>query len=112
MTAEQLILAQYLDSWKAADSKDNAEATASKAAETGKTHYVTHVSASFSAAAAKLLQIKDDTTVIYEHYIVDSAAVIFPTPLKITAGKAVSAVLAPSGTAGTIGKVNLVGFTV
>ncbi|MEW6183847.1 MAG: hypothetical protein AB1500_11875 [Bacillota bacterium] len=99
-------------SWVAADSKDNAEATATKAAVTGAVHFVSHVSASFSGAATKLLQIKDDVTIIFERYIVNAETVNFSVPLKITSGKAVSAVLAASGTAGVIGKVNLAGFTV
>lgn len=97
--------------WVEKDSKDNAAATATRAAETGKIHYITGVFASYSAAKTLLLQIKDGSTVIAEQYVVNSEAITFPTPIRATKGNAVSAVLAASGTDGTIGKVNLTGFT-
>lgn len=96
--------------WVESDSQDNALATATKAAETSKTHVITGVYASYSAAVTGLLQIKDDTTVIFEQYVVNATEI----PLNITAtqGNAVSAELAASGTLGQIGKVNLTGYTV
>jgi hypothetical protein len=97
--------------WVASASADNALATATKAGEAGKSHYVTTITASFSAAATALLQVKDGAAVIAEHYVKDGAVIALPTPIKITAGNAVSAELAASGTTGTIGKVTLVGFT-
>lgn len=97
--------------WVESDSQDNAEATAEKAAATGKKHFVSSISASFSASATKLLQIKDDTTVIWESYVVNSGQFTFPSPIEITSGKKVSAVLAASGVGGTVGKVNITGFT-
>jgi hypothetical protein len=96
--------------WVAKDSKDNALATAAKAAVPGGSHYITGFAASYSATKTGLLQIKDGSTVIAEHYVYDSAAVQF-APIKVTKGNAVSAELAASGAGGTIGKVNLTGFT-
>lgn len=98
--------------WVVKDSKDNAPATAAKAADSaGRSHHVTGVYASYSAAKTGLLQIKVDTAVVFEHYVVNSEAINFEIPIQCAPGKAVSAELAASGTAGNIGKVNLVGFT-
>ncbi len=98
--------------WTAKDSQDNADATATKAAPAaGVSHYITGVLASYSAAKTLLLQIKDDTTVIAEYYVVNSQHLTFGKPIKITAGKACSAVLTASGTGGVLGKVALIGYT-
>lgn len=106
------ILSGPANGWVAKDSQDNALATASKAAGgAGVYHYVTGVYASFSAAATKLLQIKDGTTVIWEGYVVNSRDVVFGSPIRIAANAACSAELAASGTVGVVGKVNITGFT-
>lgn len=99
--------------WVAVDSKDNAAATAAKAAptDTRKQHVVYEVDASYSATKTLLLQIKDGTTVIWEGYVYDQRHVSFPRGIAITIGAACSAVLAASGTGGVIGKVNLHGVT-
>lgn len=97
--------------WVARDSKDNALATATKAAVAGSSHYITNIFASYSATATGLLQLKDESTVIAEFSVVDSAVVNLGAPIKITKGNAVSAELAASGSGGTVSKVNLVGFT-
>lgn len=97
--------------WVAKDSKDNALATATKAAVSGSSHYITNIVADFSATATKTLQIKDGTTVIAEFSVVDSAVINLGAAIKITKGNAVSAELAASGAGGTVGKVNLIGFT-
>lgn len=102
----------YVNGWVATGSADNALATASKAAETGKSHYITAVFAGYSAAKTGLLQIKDGTTVIAEFYIENAEVIPLPTPIKATAGNAVSVELAASGAAGNIGKANIVGYTV
>jgi len=95
--------------WIETDSKDNAEATASHAAATGRQYVIYSVDASFSAAATKLLQVKDGTTVIWEGYVVNSRDISFSEGIAATPGNAVSAVLAASGTGGLIGKVNIHG---
>jgi hypothetical protein len=95
--------------WTAKDSQDNALATAAKAAVAGKRHCINTVIASFSAAAIKLLQVKEGTTVILEQYV-HNAEVIQLDYLGAT-GNALSAELAASGTGGVLGKVAIVGYT-
>ena len=103
---------KYLDNWTVKHSADNATATATKAASAGATHFITSVSAGFSTAATKLLQIKDGATVIVEYPVVNADVIALPAPIKATTGNAVSAVLAASGGAGNVGYVNLFGFTI
>lgn len=101
-----------LPGWIAKDKQTNALATATKAAQIGKSHYITAVSGSYSAAAAgKLLQVKDGATVIAEFHVHNSFSHTFPKPIWITAGAACSAELAASGTAGVDGAVTLSGIT-
>lgn len=103
-------MARSATGWAVTASDTNAVTTASKAAATGKQHVVYAVSASFaSTTSGILLQIKDDTTVIWEDYVYDSQPFEFPKGLAITPGNACSAVLAASG--GAIQKVNLHGVT-
>ena len=99
--------------WTATETKDNALATASKTAPSeGKSHYVTGLSASFSAAAAgKQLQLKAGTTVLGTWYVHDALDVAFPAPIVIPGSQAVSAELEASGTGGTVGAVVLMGRT-
>lgn len=99
------------EGWAVSASADNALATATKAAVAGKSHRITAIFASYSGSKTGLLQIKDGAAVIFEQYIVNADVISLPAPLKITAGNAVSAELAASGTAGILGKVNLAGFT-
>lgn len=99
--------------WNERDSQDNALATATRAAVPNKTHVVFGISASFSAAtASKLVQIKDDTTVLWEGYITNGEHLPFPRGIKIAEGNACSAELAASGTGAVLGKINLHGATV
>ncbi len=92
-------------------SQDNALATATAAAgDTHQRYYITGVDASFSAAATKLLQLKDDATVVWEGYIVNDGSINFDPPIEGSLSKAFSAELAASGGAGVIGKVNLRGY--
>lgn len=111
-TLKSLKEGKYLNSWVVKASADNAAATATKAAVTGKTYYLAGVAAGFSSAATKLLQIKDGATVIAEYPIVNSDILNLISPVAITSGAALSAVLAASGGSGNIGYVNLFGFTV
>ena len=100
--------------WVEKASADNALATATRAAAgEGRRHVVTKVLASFSAAATKLLQLKHGAVVVFEHYVVNSEVVEIPEGLRNAGNnEAVSAELAASGGAGTIGKVNLCGYTI
>lgn len=99
--------------WVETANADNVAATATRAAETGKSHYVTSVSASFSASVAgALLTISEGAAEIARVYVHDHAEVSLPKPIEIAEGTAVSAELAASGSAGVVGAVNLTGYTV
>jgi hypothetical protein len=99
------------DGWVEKASADNALAVASKAAVSGKSHYIGAIFASYSGSKVGLLQIKDGATVIAEYYVNNAGVIPLDVPIKVTEGNAVSAELAASGTAAVLGKVNLVGFT-
>lgn len=96
--------------WIEKGSATAATATATKAAASGKRHYLTHVSASCGAAAIAVLQIKDGVTVLAEISVHNAEVLTFPTAVQITRGAAVSAELATCG-AGVVGRVNISGFT-
>ena len=95
--------------WEEADSKDNATATATHTKEANRRHVITLVSASFSVANIKLLQLKRATTVVLEFYVHNAEVV--PVFLRGATNEDVSAVLAASGTSTEIGKVNIHGYT-
>lgn len=99
--------------WSEIASADNAVATATHAGGgAGTTHYITHVSASYEVNGDRgLLQIKDGTTVIAEHYVEDSVVLTWPNGLPVSDNADAVAELAASGTAGNLGKVNIAGFT-
>lgn len=82
-------------------------AVASKAATTGKTHYITDAAAS-SDKAGSILLIYDGTTVIWQEQVgVGHCELHFVQPLKGTFGAAVS--VAIDGTSAC--KANIAGFT-
>jgi hypothetical protein len=92
---------------------DNALASAIRAAEAGKSHYITGVSAAYSAAVVgKLLEVKDGATVLHRTYVHSARDLEWPKPLKGTAGNAVSVELAASGSLGQLGVVSLTGYTI
>lgn len=107
-----LLNRQYQSKVLAKDSKDNAVATATANSQTPNQNYnITGIDASYSVSSTSgLLQLQDGATVIYEQYVHGHAEINFDSPIEITMGNSVSAVLAASGTAGTIGKVNLRGY--
>lgn len=96
----------------AKDSQDNAIATATAAAGTNQSRYfITGVDASYSVASTSgLLQLKDGTTVVHEQYVHGALELSFPSAIIGSKNTAFSAVLAASGTATQLGKVNLRGF--
>lgn len=100
--------------WTANASADNATATATKAASTSQRHVITTVIASYGGAKTGLLTIKEGSTTLLEHYVVNSEVITFPNGglRASTTNLAVSAELAASGTGGTLGKVALVGYSV
>lgn len=98
--------------WVEYDAQNNATATATKAAATGKQHIVYSVHGSFASAIAnKTLTIKDGTTTIWQHTFSNSLSVEFPAGIAITPGAAVSAELEAAGSA-VIGNVTLHGRTI
>lgn len=85
-------------------------ATATRAASSGKNHYVTAIVASFSAASAAALTVKDGASSLFVVDVHDSEVIPLERPLEITKGNAVSAELAAGG-AGIDGNVTLIGYT-
>jgi len=84
-------------------------ATATKAGLAGKQHIVRSVDASaVGAAEILLLQIKDDTDIVWEGHVHQQREIPFPGGLSITTGNACSAVFAAGA---GVTKVNLHGTT-
>lgn len=104
---------RILSSWVETDSQDNAQATATRPAPSaGQHHLVTSISASFSAAVAGAqLRLLEGATEIARWHVHDQFEMTFTSPILIAPGTAVSLELAASGGAGTIGSVNLTGYT-
>lgn len=90
---------------------DNATASATRAADSVETHYVTGVDASYSDPASGLLTIKDGATVVWRGHVHDARELQFSQALRATEGNAVSAELAGAGTAGIMGVVSLQGYS-
>ncbi len=103
---------QYPSTVLAKESQDNAEATATAAASSnGNRYFITGVDAFYSVAATSgLLQLKDGATVVWEGYVHGDLSLSFDSPIIGSVDTAFSVVLAASGTAGQIGKVNLRGY--
>lgn len=97
--------------WSVTGTADNATASATRAAETGKAHYVTGIHGSFSAANIKLMTLKDGSTIIGNFHVHNQRDVHFDRPLRITQGNAALLELAASGVGGQIGAVTITGFT-
>lgn len=89
---------------------DNAAAavTLAKPAN-GAKHKVCEVSASFSAAAIKLLTITDGGTVKGNYHVHNQRSVMFDPPLELLDSASIS--LAASGTGGVIGALTVSFFT-
>ena len=86
-------------------------ATATKAAEAGKSHFVTMAHATMESGADKLVQLKDGATVKHSWYAGPNAPPIrFDPPFKITEAALVSLNIA-AGAASVDGIVTLFGFT-
>lgn len=98
--------------WSVTTTADNAVATVTKAAESGKSHYITSISSSFSVAKIKLATLKDGATVIGNYHVHNQRDIVFAKPVKLTAGNAAELSLAASGTAAEIGAVTMTGYTI
>lgn len=91
---------------------DNAAATATRAAVTDRQHFVTGISGCFSAAVAGArLELREGATVLQDFAVHNQFSEDFAHPIAIARGAACSAVLAASGTGGTVGRVNLRGYS-
>lgn len=84
-------------------------ATATKSAATGTSHYITDISASSDKAGA-VISVKDGTTTIWQAIIDANSSYehSFVTPLKGTAGNAVS--ITVDGTSAC--KANIAGYSI
>ena len=97
--------------WSVTDLQTAGIATATKAAEAGKSHHVTMALASMESGAAKRVELTDGTTVLATWYATfGSPPVHFDPPLKITQAALVSLNIA-AGEASVDGMVSLFGFT-
>ncbi len=97
--------------WSVTDLQTEGIATATKAAEAGKSHYVTMALASMESGEAKKVQLKDGTTVLASwHVSQNSPPIPFDPPKKITQGALVSLNI-EEGAASVDGTVTLFGFT-
>lgn len=108
-----------VEQWRETASADNGAATATHAAVTNKRHFVSGFSISASAAfaglkTAKIRQNGGATT--RREFQIPAAAFApiiyeFKRPLEIPRGEDVDITLDASGTAGVVGRVEIVGFT-
>ena len=105
--------------WTVVDSQTNATATATKAAVSGKQHFITGVSFSMSAApaASVTVQVKDGSTVLDQFQIPGGAGTAqaplvhnYYPPLQITSGNAATITVGALG-ATVVGTVVLKGKT-
>lgn len=97
--------------WILTTSANNSAAIVAKFAVSGKNHFITGISGSFSVAKIKLMTLKDGATVIGNFYVHNQRDIIFDKPIKISTGAAVELSLDASGTAGEIGAVVMTGYT-
>ncbi len=97
--------------WSITASGNNAAATTTKAAEPGRSHYVTYVGGSYSAAVTGgEMLLRDGSTTIGDYFVHDQRGIPLTFPLKITEGNSVSLTLAAGGL-GVRGVCTLQGFT-
>jgi len=102
---------RVVSEWSVTGTADNAILTVTKALVAGERHFITSISASFSVANIKLLELKDDTSVIGNYHVHNQRDIVFEKPVEITVAKAANLVLAASGTATEIGAATMTGFT-
>lgn len=98
--------------WSITATSDNAIATATKAAEAGKSHYITSIAGSYSAANIGLITVSDGAAVVGNYHTHNQRDVVLSRPFRAVSGNAVSVSLAASGTVGVIGAVTITGYTV
>ncbi len=94
-------------------SEEGGDVTVTRDAETGKSHYIVGVIATYgNEEAAGILDVSEGETVKISGYATDRTplVIMLSRPYKAEKNTAVSAALA-AGAEGAIGKVNLIGFT-
>lgn len=97
--------------WSITATGDNVAATTTKAAEPGKSHYVTYVGGSYSGAVnGGEMLLRDGTATIGDYFVHDQRGISLNFPLRITEGNSVSLTLAAGGL-GVRGACTLQGFT-
>lgn len=105
-------LLKEFSEWSITTTADNAAATVTRPAEPGRTHYITSISGSFSAAVAgKLMTLKDGTTVIGNYFVHNQRDVSLMEPIRLSPNSLAELSLAASGTATQLGAVTMTGFT-
>lgn len=98
--------------WSVSDNRDNATTTATRVADAnGRSHYITGVLASYSAARVGEVVITCDATTLGRMFIHNEGVLQFSQPLIGNPGAPVSVTLAASGAPGTFGAVTLIGYT-
>ncbi len=103
--------------WTVSAEADNATATATRSATTGQAanqkHYVSAVSASFSSTVSGVmtLTIKSGSTTMWKRHFTQEYDLDFRRPLICDPGTALNVELTASGTGGTVGVVNVSGYT-
>ena len=118
--------AGWVTTWLVKDvsGSDDEEVSAEKAAESGKTHFVTFITASTdnresdlgtTAGGAVHIQLKDDSAVVWEAWVSDingnnPAHFAFPAPIQLTEGNEVSVVSVMAGDTDRV-SVTFGGFT-
>ncbi len=105
---------QNSSTWTETGTSEEGEAvTVTREAESGKSHYIVGVVASYgNDEAYGVLDVIEDEDVKLTGWVTDRAPLVMmlPRPYKAEKNKDISVVL-PAGNEGAIGKVNLIGFT-
>ncbi|GEM_PF-5948659 len=98
--------------WTESDTQTNAAATASRAAETGKKHYIDTIIASFTGGGnAAKLAVKNGNETLFTVDVHDQIVIPFAVPLEGIRGNLISAELGAGGS-GVDGSVAIIGHSV
>ncbi len=101
----------FVAEWSVTANANNANAVVTKAAEPGKSHYVTYIGGSYSGAVTGgELLLRDGATTVGDYFVHDQRGIPLTFPLKMTEGNEVSLALAAGGL-GVRGACTLQGYT-